>query len=397
MPIYPDRKNGKLTGRFRVEVSLAGTRKRGRANTMREARALEASLLRQLEGKEEPSTAPAKEGARKPSPMTVRDGITRAHGILWAGQTTATLSYTKLERIARIVGEKLYLDAFDLNTVDLLVKTLREESLSDATINRYISCLSAFLRFCKRRGFRTVDLPELEWNDEEENRIRWITRKEEVQLCKLLPSPFDALVYIAIRTGLRATELLTLQPDQVTPGWVHLHKTKNGHPRSVPLSKEVYEHLAPLVTQSLMPDYWQLRGQWDKARRAMGLADDPTFVFHACRHSYATRAIQADVNIRVLQQLMGHRTIQTTLRYAHIEDKTLAEAVKKMTAYHDGGMPPKGGVNGLNLPLTRKAPREINRFRTVIWRNGVPPQGDCKSLHAGSIPARASTLFSQDD
>ncbi|SLJ96067.1 Site-specific recombinase XerD [Novosphingobium mathurense] len=324
---------------------------------MKEARAVEAALMRRLQGVEDNAepvpTAPPPPRPAVPTALTVRDGITKAKGILWSGQTTEHESFRKLERIASIVGDALPLDSFDVNNADSIVMKLRDEGCSDSTINRYISCVSAFLRFCKRRGLRTCDLPELEWRDEDETRIRWLTAKEEAQLCGILPDPYNDLVYIAVRTGLRATELLTLKPDQVTPAWVHLWKTKNGHARSVPISADVYQRLAPLVTKGLMPDYWQLRNEWDYARKAMGLEHDKTFVFHACRHTYATRAVQAEVNLRVLQQLLGHRTIQTTLRYAHVEDKTLSDAVQKMTVFHADKSPPKGGANGPKCPTPR--------------------------------------------
>ena len=59
-----------------------------------------------------------------------------------------------------------------------------------------------------------------------------------------------------------------------------------------------------------------------------------TFVFHASRHTYATRAIQAGVNIRVLQKLISHKIIQATLRYAHVDDETLSDAALKALDFH---------------------------------------------------------------
>jgi hypothetical protein len=62
----------------------------------------------------------------------------------------------------------------------------------------------------------------------------------------------------------------------------------------------------------------------------MGLSDDEDFVFHALRHTRATRLVQHGVNLRVIQQFMGHKAIQTTLRYAHVSDDMLASAVDKI-------------------------------------------------------------------
>lgn len=361
MCITRDRKNGKLTGRFRVEVTRQRKRLRGRANSMKEAKALERDFLERLGPRGYAPTTPRKAtglpvtATNSPLGLTLREGLCRSKDILWSRQATKEESRKKLNRIVAILGENLRLDDVDTNAADRLILALLANDCADSTINRYLSCLSAFLRFCKRRGYRTLDLPELEWRDEEETRIRWFTKDEETELLKTLREPYATVAYIAIRTGMRASELLTLRPEQLSPGWAHLWKTKSGSERYVPLAPGLYELLAPLVSAGaypsnaprLMPRYWQLRNEWERARRQMGLADDRTFVFHACRHTYATRAVQADVNIRVLQKLMGHKNIQTTLRYAHIENKTLADAVAKMHAFHDADRSPQVGNFGL--------------------------------------------------
>lgn len=328
MSIYPDRKNGKLTGRYRIEVQSGRQRIRMRASSLEEAKALEQSILK---GEIKPKAV----RVAAPKALTLKNAIGQSQGILWSGQETEHRSFRKLEVISQIVGPDIPLDTFDANTVDKIVRHLQDNGMSDGTINRYLSTVSAFLGFCKRRKWYTTELPELEWRDEDQGRIRWITYSEERRLMELLPAPFSTIVYIGIRTGLRAAELLTLQADQIKPRWVHLWKTKNGQARSVPINDEMYKLLTDLVYNGL-PGYFQLRDQWEKARKAMGLGDDKTFVFHSCRHTYATRAIQAGVNLRVLQRLMGHKAIQTTLRYAHVDDKTLSDAALSAIAFHEG-------------------------------------------------------------
>ena len=363
-----------------MEVHLNGERLRGRANNMTEAKRLEVALLDRLAGREVPAVPQATPAPIAPVAPPKSDCLTfgvaakRAKGILWAGQATEAASLLKLDRLTELVGPSLPLDDFDANTADDLIAALTARGITPGTINRYLSCVSAFLRFCYKRKFRTVPLPELEWRDEDEGRIRWLSYEEEARLMELLPHPTSAVVYVAIRTGMRASELLNLKPDQVQPRWVHLWKTKNGSPRSVPISDEVYRVLAPLVR--VMPTYRALRWSWEKARDAMGLRHDKTFVFHACRHTYATRAVQADVNIRVLQKLMGHKTIQTTLRYAHVDDKTLAEAALSALAFHEGKTGPKpGGFGGGFAPKVRpiaaRKPQKSATFRASVRGHGA--------------------------
>ena len=53
------------------------------------------------------------------------------------------------------------------------------------------------------------------------------------------------------------------------------------------------------------------------------------FGMHALRHTYATRAIERGVPPKVLQQLLGHASIKTTMdRYVHVTDDSMAKAVR---------------------------------------------------------------------
>ena len=69
-----------------------------------------------------------------------------------------------------------------------------------------------------------------------------------------------------------------------------------------------------------------LRNAWDRAREALGLSQDKQFVIHACRHTCASRLVQKGVNLRVVQEWLGHKTIQMTMRYSHLSPANLQEA-----------------------------------------------------------------------
>ena len=76
----------------------------------------------------------------------------------------------------------------------------------------------------------------------------------------------------------------------------------------------------------------QLQGHWDRLRTHMELEDDPQFVLHMLRHTCASRMVQGGVDLRRIQQWMGHKSITTTLRYAHLAPKDLDLAAAALVA-----------------------------------------------------------------
>jgi site-specific recombinase XerD len=67
------------------------------------------------------------------------------------------------------------------------------------------------------------------------------------------------------------------------------------------------------------------------------------FHWHDLRHTFASRLAMRGVDLRAIAELMGHKTIQMTMRYAHLAPGYLADAVRTLDK------PPKGrGGTGTN-------------------------------------------------
>lgn len=329
MAIYAEKRDGKPTGRWRVELQRAGERYRKRHDSYAAAKVDEGRVKALWAAGVDVERTTKRVDAHQGQAVTLAEGYKRAEPRLWRGLTYEATSLARLRKMIEVLGEDRAIESVNTEDVDTLKDHLSFTGAADATINRYMSALSTFLKFCQERGYRKTDLPNFSFADEGEGRIRWVTPDEERKLLELVPENIAKVIQVAIDTGMRRSEILTLERDQVEPEWVRLWKTKTKTPRSVPINEETYDRLVYLIESDAMPTISELRREWDKARKVMGLDSDPNFVFHACRHTCATRLVQANVNLRVIQKFLGHKTIQTTVRYAQVADEFLKEAVAK--------------------------------------------------------------------
>src|SRR5262249_49343830 len=116
--------------------------------------------------------------------------------------------------------------------------TKRKRQQSSATVNRYLMLLSAILSYAEdQRLIRSDERPAIKLLREENQQIKYLTVEQEERLREILQESYLLdLVIVAIGTGLRRTELLSLKRSQVdfTRNVVTVLRTKSGRPREIP-------------------------------------------------------------------------------------------------------------------------------------------------------------------
>jgi integrase len=262
-------------------------------------------------------------------PTTLKELTRVAIEPLWRGKSYYRTVVANLDEAIKIMGDPL-LSSIDTDMVAEYAYIMTEK-VKPSTVNRKLSNLHTILKYAYDREW--IDrMPKMPWMKEDNERIRWLSKEEEAQLLALLPQPYSAFCEILIHTGMRRGELLNLKSEDVDGNYARLWKTKTKKARSVPLSDRAKELINQYVPFNIELNH--LRSAWLKAKKEMGLEDDPHFVMHTLRHTTATRMLDTTGNIAVVQRMLGHAKIATTMRYAHVSDDALLNAVRQTSIKH---------------------------------------------------------------
>ena len=209
--------------------------------------------------------------------------------------------------------------------------------ISAATLNRELAVLRHLCTLAVEEWEVLAKAPHIRLEKEPEGRIAWLEAKEEAALlaaCRTSQNKHLApLVTIALESGLRQGELLGLTWDRVdlTRGVMALERTKSGKRREVPMRQAVYAIFAAMPEPRggrVWPDR-SIRRAFENAVQGAGLTD---FTFHDCRHHFASWFMMRGGQLEALREILGHKDVKMTLRYAHLSPGHLATEIEKTAA-----------------------------------------------------------------
>jgi len=260
---------------------------------------------------------------------TVADLLVLTHQSKWASLKTDVMFDTG-RRAANELGPDLEVREVTYERVVAWVASLRDAGLSQSTINKRLAALSAMLGVAMDLKW-IKERPKLPFGKERKHERRYLLREEEEAILANLEGTREwTLVVLAVETGLRLSELLGLRWRDIGKDRVTVVESKNGLSRTVPLTKRARAVVADLPRDAPGPFAGMNRFEASRRFRAAAVAaaiTDKSVVFHSLRHTCASRLVMSGVDIRRVQVWMGHRTIQSTLVYAHLSTSSLQDSV----------------------------------------------------------------------
>ena len=214
-----------------------------------------------------------------------------------------------------------------------------ERKSSKSTINKYLFALSKMFRLGIRNKLITENpVTEIEKFQEDDHRVRYLTKDEETRMYEIIDKQFPyikPLVTCALQTAMRRGEIFNLKWDNIDFdfNFIELTETKSGKSRKIPISNKLMEIFKKRNNSQYVfinKDTGEPFKDIKKAfRNILKQAQIKNFRFHDLRHTAATRMVEKGIPLPVVQELLGHAKISTTMRYTHAmpEQKQLAIAV----------------------------------------------------------------------
>lgn len=245
------------------------------------------------------------------------------------------------------------LDEIDRRSLESYKVRKAKEGLAAKTINNQLTALRSILTTARDWG-QVEQLPVFEWLKTEKPDFDFFDFDEAERLIAGAdPGLWQTMVLVALNTGMRFGELMAWRWDdvdlqarrmRVARNWSAgvISSPKGGRPREAPLNSRVvaalksWRHLRGELVfcredGSMIPHAQMTRPLWRACRRA-GLR---RVGWRVLRHTFASHLVMRGVPLKAVQELMGHATMDMTLRYAHLSPNVSRDAVEALCGDQD--------------------------------------------------------------
>ena len=228
---------------------------------------------------------------------------------------------------------------------DYLLKLIHEESMSSSKQNQYINAIKFYYEkvlarerqyYSINRPLKTKALPKV------------ITEDELFKMLEIASNSKNKLIIgLIYSAGLRRGEMINLRKEDIVTGkkMIFVRGSKGKKDRVTILSEIVLEFLK-IYFEEFKPNYWVVEGPGRKKYSATSIGNIVKKTAkkagilikvtpHVLRHSFATHLLEQGVDLRYIQELLGHERSTTTEIYTHVSKKSLANIKSPLDRFYE--------------------------------------------------------------
>lgn len=217
-------------------------------------------------------------------------------------------------------------------------KAKRKAEVSPATVNRGLACLRTMFNKAIEWGkLETSPLRAVKKLKEPPGRERILSAAEAARLVECAGAGVRPVLIVALNTGMRRNEILSLKWANVdlVRGYIFIEDSKSGKSRKLPMNSAVSSAFMQLPHVSVFVFFNpetkdHIKDVKTAFHAACRRAEIRGLRFHDLRHTAASKMIEAGVDLVTVSKILGHASIQMTMRYAHPTPENMRLAISKL-------------------------------------------------------------------
>ena len=278
--------------------------------------------------------------------MQTFDGFSRLLAIKRYSKNTVSSYIGLLQSFQKFLGENVIIEEMDKRKLfNTIVRIVEVKQYAYSSHKQLVSAIKLYLSeiYSKKIDFTPV------YPTRRPRHIPEVMSKKEVRaIFKVVNNKKHlAMLTTIYALGLRSGELTGLLINDISGErkTVHLRHAKGNKDRMLPLPDKLH---------SMLQDYFRvykpvvylfngqkggvyssesLRKVFVTACKKAGFAKK--FTLHTLRHSYATHLLESGTDVRVIQKLLGHDSIKTTMIYTHVSNKNIMNVQSPFDSLYD--------------------------------------------------------------
>jgi integrase/recombinase XerD len=214
------------------------------------------------------------------------------------------------------------------------------------TLNRKLSSINAFYDFCLKSDF-IKDRPNIKLSRVPKTLPKFLEYDEIMNALNLIDKESIiglrdfAFILFLYATGTRVSEAIKAKKSDIEDGWLKIKNAKGDKERIVPIAPDALKSLSIyLEKRDSFDDNLWLTYQKKQMSRITAFKIVTKYLGvspHVLRHSYATAMILGGADLRVVQELLGHVSINTTQIYTHLHRQDLKDTIDTFHPVAKGG------------------------------------------------------------
>ena len=235
----------------------------------------------------------------------------------------------RLKCLNKIFGAK-YLYQITAKDIEGYKIARLKDDIKPATINRDLSLVRSMLNRAREwdKLIRPNPCAKMRKLRENNVRLRFLSKEEITRLYDMCHGELLAFVIFALNTGCRRGEMMALAwgDIDIERRQIHIRDSKSGRGRVIPMNETVRNLILSLKKLPDSPNIFSSyhREAFDAALKRAEIEDAS---LHSLRHTFASHLVMRGVDLVTVSRLLGHMSIQMTMRYSHLSPEHQAKAV----------------------------------------------------------------------